>query len=136
MNTIKTIAAVAGLLVGLAPYDAKAAPPMTGDDWAKYCMGEHPPGRPKTQAERGIYYVEGRAICKAYVLGLADGLGLWGGTVGDKDAPTCIPPKTSADQLKDVGLEFWMKNPKERHVRASLFLGTAFQEAWPCKEAR
>lgn len=112
---MKTILTTLALLASLGA--AQAGGTVTAKEWIKYCDGGKNPGN--------------KIACLAYVRGVADGLNLWN-HAETNTAPVCIPSDVNTDQLVAVGQKFFRDSPKDRHLTASVFLGFAFLDAWPC----
>ena len=95
---------------------AHAAGPVTAREWIQACVDK--------AALKQI-------ACFTYVRGVADGLTLW--VHGDEEnAPVCIPDTVTSAQLVAVGQKFFKDSPKDQHLVASVFLGFAFLDSWPC----
>jgi hypothetical protein len=73
------------------------------------------------------------ALCLAYIQGMADAAAISASLSG---RAACIPPGVHASQVKDVVVQYLMKNPSERHYSGGYLAIAAIGEAWcPLLEA-
>jgi hypothetical protein len=73
------------------------------------------------------------AVCLGYIQGMADAVAVSASLSGKA---ACIPPGVHASQVKDVVVQYLMKNPSERHYSGGHLAIAAIGEAWcPLLEA-
>lgn len=72
------------------------------------------------------------AMCNAYVSGWVEGA-LVQSLATSTPYLFCEPKGTSEGQLRDVALHFLAAHPDARQLPASVLLGKAMQESFPCR---
>jgi hypothetical protein len=92
----------------------------TGNDWIDHCnKGNHDTG----------FGSLNWGYCYGYTVGVADAMQV-------THPQVCIQRGVEAQQLVAVAANFMRRNPQWRHRDASVVLGAAFAEAWPCQQPR
>lgn len=54
----------------------------------------------------------------------------------DPELKNCIPQAVDATQLRDVAVDYLRKNPRDRHIAATILVTGAWAEAWPCQTGK
>ena len=72
-----------------------------------------------------------RERCMYYVLGIADGIGVFAKLYNVKD---CVPNGVKASSLADLVVNYYDNVPAERHLNAMDFVTLAFTNAFNCKK--
>jgi len=123
MAATKTLIAVvlATLTIGTP---ARGAEIMTVGDLQEFC----------TASDDGS-----KSACRFFIFGVAQGLCLAAGTLGDK-THYCIPDDLSAAAMElavklAIGQDL-MVFPKDRNLEASGFVGAALIKAFPCAKRK
>lgn len=80
-------------------------------------------------------YFERNYECVAYVAGAVDAFNTTRAANGLK---SCLPPKVTIRQLRDVTVDYLRDNAKKQSAPASTLVFSATRKAWPCdaKKAR
>jgi hypothetical protein len=110
--TLLVLMAVAGLgVVGPAKSGYE-----TGNDLFAACTG--------TDSSSGAGYF----LCYGYISGIVD----YSYYVNVGSNQFCVPAGVTKGQLKDTLIAFLRRNPKDRHLSASVIVVAALREAYPC----
>ena len=74
-------------------------------------------------------YVEKTYECIAYITGAVDAFNT---TRAANNLKSCIPPKVTISQLKEVTVAYLADNPKSLDKSASMLVFAATRQKWPC----
>lgn len=78
-------------------------------------------------------YLEDTYECVAYIAGAVDAFNT---TREVNKLKSCIPPKVTVSQLKDVTVAFLRDNQADRNTSASTLVFAATRKAWPCSKKK
>jgi hypothetical protein len=142
----KLLAAAAVLLALSGTHAAAQAPGLTAEVLYSWCTTKVPrqpadvTGKEKQDAKllnqmtewAGFHKASRlRERCMYYVLGIADGIGVFAKLHNVKD---CVPNGVKASSLADLVVNYYDNVPAERHLDAMDFVTLAFVNAFNCKK--
>jgi hypothetical protein len=107
-------------------------PQTSGNEFIRMCSAIDKSGKSDEEMVRAT-------ACVYYVTGVVDGIHLewafaYANTNKESPTPFCLPNKVEGGQIVRVTIEFLRNHPERAHSATSTVIGSALQEAFPCKK--
>ena len=114
------MAVLAAFTAVIAPANAQSAFPRNGrwtmDGNLLYAI-----------CKPGAYALD-MSYCQSYLLAALDTM-----MVMDRSFSSCMPPRVTTDQLRDVAMRVLRERPEIRHLSGGVLLAQIYQDAWNCQ---